>query len=180
MEKSSRIGCQDRGRNEGYEDERRKQYRRKEGRRDKKAKDVTGQADVRRQEIESQLQALEAMRMAEAEDEERLRRAKTEAGRRTSTSIPSLTESLNYAANSIKEQRPEAQTTSTTSSSSSTPSATEVTKTKEITTEKEVIEEDRDGVTETLKQAFGTDWCELEETMKTRIARVIQDRFKPY
>ena len=131
------------------------------------------------QEIASQLQALEAMRMAEAEDEERLRRAKTEAGRRASTSIPSLTESLN-AANSIKEQRPEAQTTSTTSSSSSTPSATVVTKAKEITTEKEVIEEDRDSVTETLKQAFGADWCELEETMKTRIARAVQDRFKPY
>ena len=33
------------------------------------------------QEIDSQLQAMEAMRMAEEEDEERLRKAKIEAGK---------------------------------------------------------------------------------------------------
>ena len=49
-----------------------------------------------------------------------------------------------------------------------------------VTIDKEVIEEDRDGVTETLMQAIGSDWCELEETMKTSIAKAVQDRFKPY
>ena len=70
------------------------------------------------QEIASQLQALEAMRMAEEEDEERLRRIKIEAGKNANTIPPSLSESLNNAANSIKEQRPEVQTTATASSSS--------------------------------------------------------------
>ena len=118
--------------------------------------------------------------MAEAEDEERLRRAQIEAGKNASTSPTSLAESLNNAANSIKELRPGAQTTSTAPSSSSSLPAKEATKVNETTTEKEVIEEDRDGVTETLKQAMGADWCELEETIETSIARAVQDRFKPY
>ena len=132
------------------------------------------------QEIASQLQALEAMRMAEEEDEERLRRAEIEAGKNANTTPPSLAESLNSAANSIREQRPEAQTTATAPSSSSTLPAKAAAKTKVVTIDKEVIEEDRDGVTETLMQAIGSDWCELEETMKTSIAKAVQDRFKPY
>ena len=56
---------------------------------------------------------------------------------------------------------------------------TVVTQAKEAMTGKEVIEEDRVGVTETLKEAIGADWCELEETVKTSIARAVQDRFKP-
>ena len=44
------------------------------------------------QEINSQLQAMEAMRMAEEEDEERLRRAKIEAGKYASTTSPTLAE----------------------------------------------------------------------------------------
>ena len=132
------------------------------------------------QEIASQLQAMEAMRMAEEEDEERLRRAKIEAGKNANTTPLSLAESLNSAANSIREQRPEAQTTATAPSSSSTLIAKAEAKTKVVTIDKEVIEEDRDGVTETLKQAIGSDWCELEETMKTSKAKAVQDRFKPY
>ena len=108
------------------------------------------------QEIASQLQALEAMRMAEEEDEERLR-AKIEAGKNANTTPPSLAESLNSAANSIREQRPEAQTTATPPSSSSTLPAKAAAKTKVVTIDKEVTEEDRDGVTETLMQAIGTD-----------------------
>ena len=132
------------------------------------------------QEIASQLQAMEAMRMAEEEDEERLRKARIEAGKFAKTSHPSLTENLNNAANSIKEQRPEIHTTVNVSSSSSTLPAKVTTKASIVTTEKEVIEEDKDGVTEALKQAIGADWCELEETMKNSIAKAAQDRFKPY
>ena len=47
-----------------------------------------------------------------------------------------------------------------------------------VTIDKEVIEEDRDGVTETLMQAIGTDWCELDETMKTRKAKAVQGRLQ--
>ena len=132
------------------------------------------------QEIASQLQVLEAMRMAEEEDEERLRRAKIEAGKNANTAPLSLAENLNNAANSIKEQRPEIQMAGNASSSSSTLPAKVMTKASVITPEKEVIEKDRDGVTETLKKAIGADWCELEETMKTSIAKAVQDRFKPY
>ena len=131
------------------------------------------------QEIASQLQAIEAMRMAEEEDEERLRRAKIEAGKNASLTPPSLAASLNCAANNIKEQKPEALTTTTATSSSSTVPAKVAAKTV-ITIDKEIIEEVRDGVSETLKQAIGSDWCELEETMKTSIAKAVQDRFKPY
>ena len=131
------------------------------------------------QEIASQLQAMEAMRMAEEEDEERLRRAKIEAGKNANTAPP-IAESLNSAANSIREQRPEAQTTATAPSSSSTLPAKAAAKAKVVTIDKEGTEEDRDGVTETLMQAIGSDWCELEETMKTSIAKAVQDRFKPY
>ena len=134
------------------------------------------------QEIASQLQAMEAMRGAEEEDIEKLRRARIEAGKYANTSPPSLTESLNNAANSIREQRPEAQTTTTAPSSSSTFPTNVAAKTTMTTIDKEIIEDDREGVTvtETLKQAIGSDWCELEETMKTSIARAVQDRFKPY
>ena len=132
------------------------------------------------QEIDSQLQAMETMRMAEEQDEERLRRAKIKAGKFAKTTHPSLTESLNNAANSIKEQRPEVQTTVNASSSSSTLPAKVMTNACMIAFGKEVIEEDRDGVTETLKQAIGADWCELEETMKNSIAKAVKDRFKPY
>ena len=132
------------------------------------------------QEIASQLQAMEAMRMVEEEDEERLRKARIEAGKFAKISHPSLTENLNNAANSIKEQRPEVQITVNAFSSSSTLPAKVMTKASVITSEKEVIEEDRDGVTEALKQAIGADWCELEETMKNSIAKAVQDRFKPY
>ena len=118
--------------------------------------------------------------MAEEEDEERLRRTKIEAGKYANTTPPSLAESLNSAANSIREQRPEAQTTATAPSSSSTIPAKAAAKTKVVTIDKEVIEEDRDGVSETLMQAIGSDWCELEETLKTSIAKAVQDRFKPY
>ena len=130
--------------------------------------------------IDSQFQAMEAMHMAEEENDDKLRRLKIEAGKFASVTSPFLTESLKNAANSIREQRPEAQMNTSASSSSSTLPPKTTTKTKEVTTEKEVIEEDRDGVTETLKQAIGADWCELEETMKTSIARAVQDRFKPY
>ena len=132
------------------------------------------------QEIASQQQAMEAMRMAEEEDEERLRRAKIEAGKYASITPPTLAESLNNAANSIREQRPETLTITTAPSSSSTLPLKMAAKTTVITIDKEVIEEDPDGVTETLKQAIGSDWCELEETMKTSIGKAVQDRFKPY
>ena len=118
--------------------------------------------------------------MAEEEDGERLGRARSEEGKFAKTAHPSLTESLNNAANSIKEQRPEAQISVNVSSSSSTLPAKVMTNACMIAFGKEVIEEVRGGVTETLKQAIGADWCELEETVKTSIARTVQDRFKPY
>ena len=36
------------------------------------------------------------------------------------------------------------------------------------------------GATEALMRAVGTDWSELDETVKTSIAKAVQDRFKPY
>ena len=47
-------------------------------------------------------------------------------------------------------------------------------------TTKETIEEKRNGVTETLMRDVGTEWSELDETVKTNIAKAVQDRFKPY
>ena len=69
------------------------------------------------QEMASQIQAMEAMRQAE-EEEEKAKRARTDAGKSPKRS--SLTESLNNAANSIKDQRPETPMKTASSSSSST------------------------------------------------------------
>ena len=69
----------------------------------------------------------------------------------------------------------------TASSSSSSASASKETqKTVERPNVKETIEEERNGVTETLMRAVGTDWSGLDETVKTNIAKAVQDRFKPY
>ena len=57
------------------------------------------------QEMASQIQAMETMRQAEEEEEERTKRARIDAGKSPKNS--SLTESLNSAANSIRDQRPE-------------------------------------------------------------------------
>ena len=46
--------------------------------------------------------------------------------------------------------------------------------------DKEAIEEESNGVTETLMRAVGTEWSELDETVKMNMAKAVQDRFKPY
>ena len=43
--------------------------------------------------------------------------------------------------------------------------------------DKETIEMKCNEVTETLMRAVGTDWSELDETVKTSIAKAVQDRF---
>ena len=72
---------------------------------------------IEAQEMASQLQAVEAVRQVEEEEEEKAKRARIDAGK--STNICSLTESLNNAANSIKDQKPETPMKSASSSSSS-------------------------------------------------------------
>ena len=66
------------------------------------------------------------------------------------------------------------------SSSSSTHASKESAKKVEKPNDEETIEEECNGVTETLMRAVGTDWIELDETVKTSIAKAAQDRFKPY
>ena len=66
------------------------------------------------------------------------------------------------------------------SSSSSTHASKETPKAVEKPNDKEAIEEECNGVTETLTRAVGTDWSELDETVKTNIAKAVQDRFKPH
>ena len=78
------------------------------------------------QEIASQLQALEAMKKAEEEDAERLRRARIDAG----SASNSLSENLSNAANNIREQRPEALTNTVAPSSSSPPNGKETARSK--------------------------------------------------
>ena len=92
----------------------------------------------------------------------------------------SLTESLNNAANSIKDQKPETPMKTASSSSTSASASKETQKAVERPNDKEAIEEERNGVTETLRRAVGTDWSELDETVKTNVAKAVQDRFKPY
>ena len=130
------------------------------------------------QEMGSQLQAMEAMRQAEEEEEEKAKRARIDA--RKCPKRCSLTESLNNAANSIKDQKPETPMNTASSSSSSTPAFKEAPKAVEKPNDNETIEEERNGVSETLMRAVGTDWSELDVTVITSIAKAVQDRFKPY
>ena len=46
--------------------------------------------------------------------------------------------------------------------------------------DKEIIEEECNGVTDTLMRAVGTDWRELDETVKSSVAKAVQDQFKSY
>ena len=92
----------------------------------------------------------------------------------------SLTENLGSAANSIRDQWPETPMKTASSSSSSTHASKEPVKAVEKPNDKETIEAECNGVTETLMRAVGTDWSELDETVKTCFARAVQDRFKPY
>ena len=87
---------------------------------------------------------------------------------------------MNNAANSIKGQKPETPVKTASSSSSSTQASKESVKAAEKPNDTEAIEEECNGVTETLLRAVGTDWSELEETVKTSIAKTVQDRFRPY
>ena len=65
------------------------------------------------------------------------------------------------------------------SSSSSTHAFKESPKAVEKPNDKEAIEEECNNVSETFMRAVGTDWSELDETVKTNIAKTVQDRFKP-
>ena len=130
------------------------------------------------QEIASQIQAPEAMRQAEEEEKERTKRARIEAGK--SPTSNSLTEILSSASNSIREQRPEIPMNVASSSSSSSLAPKDTARINEKLNDKDIIEEECNGVTATLMRAFGTDWSELDETVKTSVAKAVQDRFKPY
>ena len=83
-------------------------------------------------------------------------------------------------ANSIKDQKLETPMKTASSPSSSAPASKETPKAVEKPNDKETIEEERNGVTETLVRAVGTDWIELDETVKTNTAKAVQNRFKPY
>ena len=127
------------------------------------------------QEMASQLQAMEAM-------SGRGRGGESKEGKNRCWAEPkkcSLTESLNNAANSIKDQKPETPMKTASSSSSSAHDSKETPKAVEKPNNKEAIEEECNGVTETLMRAVGTDWSELDETVKTNVAKAVQDRFKP-
>ena len=129
------------------------------------------------QEMASQLQAMEAMRQLEEEEEEKAKRARIDAEKSPKRS--SLTVSLNNAANSIKDLKPDTPMNTASFSSSSTHAFKESAKTVEKPNDKDTIEEECNGVTETLMRAVGTNWSELDETVKTSIAKEVQDRFKP-
>ena len=119
------------------------------------------------QEMTSQLQAMEEG------DKWRRRRRRRQRGQDAGKSPKrcSLTESLNNAANSIKDQKPETPMKTASSSSSSAHPSKESPKAVEKPNDKEGIEEERNGVTDTLMRAVGTDWSELDETVKTNIAK---------
>ena len=121
------------------------------------------------QEMASQTQGLEAMRQAEEEEEERTKRARIDAGKSPKNS--SLTESLNIASNSIRDQRLETTMNTASSSSSSSLTSKDTARTNEKPNDKEIIEEESNGVTETLMRAVGIDGSELDETVKTSIAK---------
>ena len=118
------------------------------------------------QEMASQLQGMEAMRQVEEEEEEKAKRARIDAGK--SPKRCSLTESLNNAANGIKDQKPETPMKTASSSSSSAHAFKESPKAAVKPNDKEAIE------VETLMRAVGTDWSELDETVKTNIAKAVQ------
>ena len=126
--------------------------------------------DVR--EIASQAQGLEAMRQAEREEEQRAKRARIGAGK--SPKYKSLTKNLRTAANNIQGQKADLPPNATSSSSSMD---TEGSKEKN---DKDAMEEDCSLVTQTLQQIVGADCSELDETVKSSMAKAVQDRFKPY
>ena len=80
----------------------------------------------------------------------------------------------------VDEKKPETPMKTASSSSSSSSASKGTPKAVEKPNDKETIEEERNGVTETLVRAVGTDWSELNETVKTNIAKAVQDRFKPH
>ena len=139
----------------------------------KGSEDARGEAQENR-EIASQMQAMEAVSQAEREEEEMSKRATIDEGENT-TKNKTLTETWSNAASSVQEEKVEM---SHATSSSSTFASKETSLCKK--NDKETVEEECSSVTEALQQIVGSDWSELDETVRSNIARAVQDCFKPY